>query len=40
MKEQIRIWLGAIVTAVIYLTMCGMLDAHDQKMECSTVRCS
>lgn len=40
MREQIRIWIGAVVVVAIYSLMCSMFDQHQERIErCSVTRC-
>jgi hypothetical protein len=41
MKELAKVWLGAAAAALVYLAICGVLEAHEARIEqCSVVRCT
>lgn len=41
MKELVKVWIGAGVIVLLYLMLCGLLEAHEARtVQCSVVRCT
>lgn len=41
MKELAKVWLGTAAAALVYLAICGVLEAHEARIEqCSVIRCA
>ncbi|SAL10298.1 hypothetical protein AWB73_00089 [Caballeronia turbans] len=41
MKDLLKVWIGAAAAALVYLAICGVLEAHESRVEqCSVIRCA